>query len=80
MEKTKLVLSGGGIKGIAHVGALYALDKLDILNNITEFAGTSVGSLVLALYVIGYKPVEMYEFIKAFNFKSVIAFFKGAIL
>ena len=70
-EKTKLVLSGGGVKGIAHVGALYALDKLDILNNITEFAGTSVGSLVLALYVIGYKSLEMYEFIKAFNFNEL---------
>ncbi len=71
IEKTKLVLSGGGIKGICHVGALYALDKLDLLNNILEFAGTSVGSLIIALYVVGYKPIEMYEFIKAFNFDEL---------
>lgn len=69
-HKTNLVLSGGGIKGITHIGALYALEKLDILQHITHFAGTSVGSLIIGLYVVGYSPLELYEFVKAFNFKE----------
>jgi predicted acylesterase/phospholipase RssA len=67
MYKRKLVLSGGGVKGIAHIGALYALDKLNYLDKFEEFAGTSIGSLMIAMYVIGYSPAEMYDFIKLFN-------------
>lgn len=70
-EKKNLALSGGGIKGITHLGALYALDKLDILQNITHFSGTSVGSLIIGLHVIGYSPLELYEFIKVFNFDEL---------
>ena len=65
--KKNLVMSGGGIKGIAHIGALYALNKLNYLDKIEQFAGTSIGSLVIALYVIGYTPCELYDFIKLFN-------------
>lgn len=65
--KTKLVLSGGGIKGIAHIGVLYALDKIKCLEKITEFSGTSVGSLIMSMYVLGYTPAELYDFIKLFN-------------
>lgn len=62
-----LVMSGGGIKGIAHIGALYALQQLNYLDTIEEFSGTSVGSLILMLYVIGYTPAELYDFIKIFD-------------
>lgn len=64
----KLVLSGGGVKGICHIGALYALDELEILDKIEIFAGTSIGSLVIALYVVGYIPSELYNFIISFDF------------
>jgi NTE family protein len=70
-NKTHLVLGGGGIRGISHIGALYALEKLDVLQHITHFAGTSVGSLIIGLYSIGYSPKELYEFIKVFNFNEV---------
>jgi len=62
--KKNLVLSGGGIKGIVHIGGLYALEELGYLDNIETFAGTSVGGLMLGLYMIGYRPSELYEFIK----------------
>lgn len=68
VEKKNIVLSGGGIKGISLVGALYALEKLDILREIVNFAGASVGSLIIGLLVIGYSPLELYEFIKVFDF------------
>jgi NTE family protein len=70
-NKTNLVLSGGGIKGVTHIGALYALEKLDILQHITHFAGTSVGSLIIGLYAVGYTPLELFEFSKAFDFKEM---------
>ena len=59
-----IVLSGGGIKGIAFIGALFALNELNILENIKCFAGSSIGSLIASLYIIGYKPVEIFDFIK----------------
>lgn len=69
--KKNLVLSGGGVKGIAHIGALYALKELGILNNIEIYAGTSIGSLIISLLVIGYNPSEIYDFIKLFNFNKL---------
>ena len=67
----KIVLSGGGVKGICHVGALYALDELNILDKIDTFAGTSIGSLVILLYVIGYSPGQIYNFIVSFDFSKM---------
>lgn len=69
--KKNLVLSGGGIKGIVHVGALYALFDLGVLDKFEFFAGTSVGGLVLALYVIGYSPSELYDFVKLFDMSKL---------
>lgn len=55
-KKTKLVLSGGGVKGIAHLGALKALQEHGILQKIDTFAGTSVGAMIASLLIIGYSP------------------------
>ncbi len=71
-KKRVLILSGGGIKGLAHVGAMKALDELGYLDNIEEFAGASVGSLILGMFLVGYSPNEMKEFISKFNFKKLL--------
>ena len=71
VKKTNLVLSGGGIKGIVHIGALYGLHMLGCLNDFTSFTGTSVGGVILALYYIGYKPAELYDFIKLFDLSNL---------
>jgi NTE family protein len=47
LGKVTLVLSGGGLRGLAHVGALKAISSLDI--PIHEYIGTSMGSLICAL-------------------------------
>ncbi|MFD0761924.1 patatin-like phospholipase family protein [Lutibacter aestuarii] len=63
MEKEiGLVLSGGGVRGIAHIGFL----KVLLENNIvpTQVSGTSAGALVSALYAAGYQPEEMLLFFK----------------
>jgi NTE family protein len=71
LHKKILVLSGGGIKGISFLGALHALYELNILQNIQTFSGTSVGSLILFLYIIGYTPNDMYELIKKIDLSKV---------
>lgn len=52
-----LVLSGGGAKGIAHIGVIKALEENDI--PIDYVAGTSMGAIVGGLYASGYTPEEM---------------------
>lgn len=56
-ESVGLVLSGGGAKGIAHIGVIQALEDNDI--PIDYIAGTSMGSIVGGLYAAGYSPEEM---------------------
>ena len=53
-QSVGLVLSGGGAKGIAHIGAIKALEDNNI--PIDYITGTSMGAIVGALYAIGYYP------------------------
>lgn len=55
-----LVLSGGGMRGIAHVGLLQALEEYNIRPTI--IAGTSAGAIVGALYAAGCSTGEMLRF------------------
>ena len=48
-----LVLSGGGMRGAAHIGAIKALEEHGVFP--THIAGTSAGAIVGALYAYGYK-------------------------
>lgn len=70
-NKEILILSGGGVKGIAHIGALYGLEELGYLNKFKIIAGSSVGALIGGLFVCGYKPSEMLKFIKNFDLDSL---------
>jgi len=66
---TSLVLSGGGPRSLATMGALHYLDEKEMLNNITEYWGTSAGSIISVLLVIGYTPFEIFhEFFMVENF------------
>ncbi|MEJ1222469.1 patatin-like phospholipase family protein [Sediminicola sp. 1XM1-17] len=57
-----LVLSGGGVRGIAHIGAIKAMEEMDIYP--THIAGTSAGAIVGALYAEGYSCEKILEFFK----------------
>jgi NTE family protein len=57
-----LVLSGGGVKGVAHIGIIQALLERDIYPDI--ISGASAGAIVGALYANGVSPLEMLAFFK----------------
>jgi NTE family protein len=62
--KIGLALSGGGIRGIAHAGALKAFEEAGI--KIDIIGGCSSGSLIAALYAVGYSPYYIYELFKRY--------------
>ncbi len=65
MEKPKnigMVLSGGGFKGVAHIGAIQAFEEAGITPK--YISGTSAGAIVGSLYAGGYTPLEIKDFFK----------------
>ena len=56
-----VVLSGGGAKGLYHIGVLEALEEYSV--PIDYVAGTSMGAIVASLYAAGYSPAEMREIV-----------------
>ncbi len=60
-QSVGVVLSGGGAKGLYHIGVLQALEENEI--PIDYVAGTSMGSIIAALYAAGYSPEEMAEIV-----------------
>ena len=65
-----LVFEGGGVKGIAYVGAMEVLDKEEILNNIERVAGTSAGAMVAVLVGLKYSADEVKDVLWHLNFKN----------
>lgn len=75
-----LVLSGGGFLGIAHIGAIKALEEAGIQP--TTLSGTSAGAMVAALYAAGYSWQDMLKFFKElelFSFKKYTLLKPGMI-
>ena len=59
-----LALSGGGVKGAAHIGVIKALEEAGI--KISSISGTSSGSIVAVLYACGYSSNEIYYIFKKY--------------
>ncbi len=70
--KIALVLSGGGARGITHVGVLKALEKYHI--PIDLIVGTSIGSLVGGLYASGYSTEQLQTLVDTTNWAAVLSF------
>ncbi|MFB6341567.1 patatin-like phospholipase family protein [Saccharicrinis sp. FJH62] len=66
-----LTLSGGGAKGFAHIGAIKALEELQM--PVDYISGTSIGSIVGGMYAIGYKPDEMMKLINQQDWEFVLS-------
>ncbi|MFB9051801.1 patatin-like phospholipase family protein [Formosa undariae] len=68
--KVGVVLSGGGAKGLAHIGVLKVIDSLGI--RVDYVAGTSMGAIVGSLYASGYTGKEIDSIFKTINFDNII--------
>jgi NTE family protein len=69
--KVGLVLSGGGAKGMAHIGALKVIEEAGI--KIDYIGGTSMGAIVGALYASGYSASQLDSIFKNINFNRLIS-------
>ena len=67
-QSVGLVLSGGGAKGIIHIGIIQALEENDI--PIDYVAGTSIGAIIGGLYAMGYTPQEMLDLLASKEFQQ----------
>lgn len=63
-----LIMKGGGVKGIAYVGALQALEEYGYTFN--HFVGTSAGAITAALLAVGYTSRELGDVLAETNFKQ----------
>ena len=71
MEKIKnLALKGGGVKGIAYVGALYELDDRGHFETIEHVSGTSAGAIVALMVALQLSPKKIEDLMKGLNFND----------
>ncbi|MCH4551918.1 patatin-like phospholipase family protein [Aestuariibaculum lutulentum] len=68
--KVGLVLSGGGAKGLAHIGVLKVLDSLGV--KVDYVAGTSMGAVVGGLYASGYTGKQLDSVFREIDFDKLI--------
>lgn len=68
--KVGLVLSGGGAKGLAHIGVLKVIDSLGI--KVDYIAGTSMGAIVGSLYASGYSGKDIDSIFEGVDFDKII--------
>ena len=70
-KKVGLVLSGGGAKGMAHIGALKVIEKAGI--PIDYVVGTSMGSIIGGLYAIGYTPHQLDSLVRVQDWSYLLS-------
>jgi NTE family protein len=75
--KITLSLSGGGLRGAAHVGAIKFLEEQGV--EVTAVSGSSAGAIVGLFLAAGLKSEDMLEFLKSLEKKELFAWASGAI-
>jgi len=66
-----LALGSGGLRGIYHLSVLEVFEDLNLIKDITKYAGCSIGSLICVLYIVGYTPKEMLELFNQFTINDM---------
>ncbi|AUB80453.1 hypothetical protein THSYN_05490 [Candidatus Thiodictyon syntrophicum] len=69
---TNLVFSGGGILGIAYVGAMMALDGLHVRQHIENYAGASAGAINALFGALDYTPDELNQEMQKMDFRKLL--------
>ena len=72
-----IALAGGGMQGVAHIGAIKALEELGIKPD--YISGTSSGSIFASMYAMGYTLEEMFEIVKK-NYETLVGVEKARIV
>jgi NTE family protein len=67
-----LVFEGGGVKGIAYVGAMEVLEQKAITKQISRVGGTSAGAINAVLFAAGYSNSETLKILKNLNFNNFL--------
>ncbi|MDR2293255.1 MAG: patatin-like phospholipase family protein [Prevotellaceae bacterium] len=67
-QSVGLVMSGGGARGLSHIGVIKALEENDI--PVDYVTGTSMGAIVAGLYASGYSADEMINVFKSNDFEN----------
>lgn len=67
-----LIFEGGGVKGIAYVGALRVLQQKGILDGIRRVGGTSAGAIMAVLCGLNYELAEIERILKTLDFRSFL--------
>ena len=67
-----LVFEGGGVKGIAYVGAMQVMEEKGILQNIERVGGTSAGAINAVLVGLNYSPDECLKILNRMNFEKFL--------
>lgn len=67
-QRVGLVLSGGGAKGLSHIGVIKALEEKGI--PIDYVGGTSMGAVIASMYAIGLSPAEILDIVKSDEFEA----------
>lgn len=75
-----LVFEGGGVKGIAYVGALEVLNEKGILNDIHRVGGTSAGAIIALLVGLNFSPEEIKKILLEMNFRNFMDESWGIVL
>jgi hypothetical protein len=57
----KVLIGPGGIKGFLELGALMFLEENEMLKNVNEYIGISIGSILALMIVMGYKTMDIYQ-------------------
>jgi NTE family protein len=65
-----LIFEGGGVKGIAYIGAMQVMQEKGILDNIRRVGGTSAGAINATLFALGYKLEEQRRILKKLDFNN----------
>ena len=72
MLARRILLSGGGIRGLAHIGALQEMEQQGMLGFVKEWIGVSAGSILALMLVAGYTLKELKHFCEEFDFTHIV--------
>jgi predicted acylesterase/phospholipase RssA len=69
-----LIICGGGYKGFLYLGGLHYLINSNKLKNLEKVYCSSIGTFICTLFIIGYKPTEVYTILLELNFSELFSF------